>query len=177
MIPAGHSVTVVGRHRRPGTLTRVRLRLARRRAAPGGPAAHRPVRLRRGSTVSHWHGAAGAAAGDGPTGPLPWSQSVTAWPGGDGLSPGPVPVAGRVWDLSFTIVLFMQSTQFELHIGARGLAAMDYWSGKSDPYYIVYATSDRRQLCKSETIMTDLSPDWQPQVLYVKTLISAFSFR
>jgi hypothetical protein len=62
----------------------------------------------------------------------------------------------------------MQSTQFELHIGARALAAMDYF-GKSDPYYLVYSVPDRRQLCKSETIMQDLSPEWKPQVLYVKT--------
>jgi hypothetical protein len=59
------------------------------------------------------------------------------------------------------------SKQFVVHIEGRGLAAMD-WGGTSDPYYIIYSLgATRTQLCKSETIMRNLSPNWMPQVLYV----------
>jgi hypothetical protein len=59
--------------------------------------------------------------------------------------------------------------QFDLEIRGRALPALDLL-GKSDPYYIAYTVpsgGSRRQLCRSETKIQDLSPDWKPQVLYV----------
>jgi Ca2+-dependent lipid-binding protein len=59
-------------------------------------------------------------------------------------------------------------SKFELHIGGRGLAAMDF-GGTSDPYYMVYEYPSRNRIYKSEVIKENLSPDWKPHVLYVKT--------
>jgi hypothetical protein len=58
---------------------------------------------------------------------------------------------------------------FMIELFGRELAAMDY-GGYSDPYYIVYlfcAPGDSSKLYTSETVMTNLNPDWQPRVLCV----------
>ncbi len=60
-----------------------------------------------------------------------------------------------------------------VQLSGRNLAAMDYgWS--SDPYYEVFfvpAAGKRSKLRQSEVVMTNLNPDWQPQILYVQHII------
>ena len=59
-----------------------------------------------------------------------------------------------------------------IELAGQNLAAMDV-GGYSDPYFIIYlipASGKRIKLYKSEEVMRNLNPIWQPRVLYVSVI-------
>jgi hypothetical protein len=59
-----------------------------------------------------------------------------------------------------------------IELAGRELPAMDF-GGCSDPYFMVYlvsASGQRIEVCKSEILMSNLNPNWQPRVMYVPVL-------
>ena len=58
-------------------------------------------------------------------------------------------------------------SKFLLQLAGRQLPSMDWLSGSSDPYYIVYLVTQnsRRKIFTSNTVYASLNPEWDKHTL------------